>query len=97
MAFSHVSLHRHQGQGSDDESIIAVLFQLNNSNVKRPTRQVIREQVAECTVIAFVRAAVADFDRVAVIGGGRLLTWDSSRVLLALDSRSERLWDIQLR
>lgn len=63
---------------------------------ERLIRQVIREHFADCTVIAVVHrlGAVADFDRVAVMGGGRLLEWDSPQALLARDSKFKRLWNL---
>lgn len=59
-------------------------------------RRVVREEFAGCTVIAVVHrlAAVADFDRVAVMSAGRLVEWDSPRALLAQDSEFRRLWDL---
>lgn len=77
-----------------------ILLDEASSNIdersERLIRQVIREQFAGCTVIAIVHrlGAVADFDRVAVMGGGRLLEWDSPRALLARDSEFKRLWDL---
>ncbi|KAF2441998.1 P-loop containing nucleoside triphosphate hydrolase protein, partial [Karstenula rhodostoma CBS 690.94] len=52
-------------------------------------REVMREQLASCIVIA-----VANFDRVAVMSNGRLLEWDSPRALLKRDSEFRRLWDL---
>ncbi|KAL3446335.1 P-loop containing nucleoside triphosphate hydrolase protein [Aspergillus insuetus] len=59
-------------------------------------REVMREQFASCTVIAVAHrlGAVVDFDRVAVMSGGRLLEWDSPRALLDRDSEFKRLWDL---
>jgi ATP-binding cassette subfamily C (CFTR/MRP) protein 1 len=59
-------------------------------------REVMREEFASCTVIAVAHrlGAVADFDRVAVMSGGRLLEWDSPRALLKRDSEFRRLWDL---
>ncbi|KAK6217677.1 RAS2 protein [Pestalotiopsis sp. IQ-011] len=63
---------------------------------ERLIRQVIREQFVGCTVIAVAHrlGAVADFDRVAVMGGGRILEWDSPRALLGRSSEFKRLWDL---
>ena len=77
-----------------------VLIDEASSNVdersERLIRDVMREQFASCTVIAVVHrlGAVVDFDRVAVMGGGRLLEWDSPRALLKRDSEFKRLWDL---
>jgi ABC-type multidrug transport system fused ATPase/permease subunit len=78
-----------------------VLLDEANSNVDERTemlmRQVIREEFAGCTVVAIVHrlGAVADFDRVAVLGEGRLLEWDAPKALLGRDSGFKRLWDLQ--
>lgn len=63
---------------------------------ERLIRQVIREQFVECTVIAIAHriGGVADFDRVAVMGGGKILEWDDPRALLSRDSEFKRLWDL---
>ncbi|ETS82191.1 hypothetical protein PFICI_07193 [Pestalotiopsis fici W106-1] len=63
---------------------------------ERLIRQVIREQFVGCTVIAIAHriGAVADFDRVAVMGGGKILEWDNPRTLLGRDSEFKRLWDL---
>ena len=77
-----------------------VLIDEASSNVdersERLIRDVMREQFASCTVIAVVHrlGAVVDFDRVPVMGGGRLLEWDSPRALLKRDSEFKRLWDL---
>lgn len=77
-----------------------VLIDEASSNVdersERLTRDVMREQFASCTVIAVAHrlGAVVDFDRVAVMGGGRLLEWDNPRALLKRDSEFKRLWDL---
>ncbi|KAJ5790163.1 ABC transporter integral membrane type 1 [Penicillium psychrosexuale] len=63
---------------------------------ERLIRDVMREQFASCTVIAVAHrlGAVVDFDRVAVMGGGRLLEWDNPRALLKRDSEFKRFWDL---
>ncbi|GKT64976.1 ABC multidrug transporter [Colletotrichum tofieldiae] len=77
-----------------------ILIDEASSNVdersERLIRDVMREQFASCTVIAVAHrlGAVVDFDRVAVMGGGRLLEWDSPRALLKRDSEFKRLWDL---
>lgn len=77
-----------------------ILLDEASSNIdersERLIRQVIREQFAGCTVIAIVHrlGAVVDFDRIAVMGGGRLLEWDSPHALLARDSEFKRLWNL---
>lgn len=77
-----------------------VLIDEASSNVdersERLIRDVMREQFASCTVIAIVHrlGAIVDFDRVAVMGGGRLLEWDSPRALLERDSEFKKLWDL---
>ncbi|KAB5515468.1 P-loop containing nucleoside triphosphate hydrolase protein [Coniochaeta sp. 2T2.1] len=78
-----------------------ILLDEANSGVDERTerliRQVVREEFAGRTVIAVVHrlGAVADFDRVAVMGGGgRLLEWDSPEALLARDSEFRRLWEL---
>lgn len=77
-----------------------ILIDEASSNIdersERLIRDVMREQFAYCTVIAVAHrlGAVVDFDRVAVMGGGRLLEWDSPRALLKRDSEFKRLWDL---
>ncbi|GKT51746.1 ABC transporter atnG [Colletotrichum spaethianum] len=77
-----------------------ILIDEASSNIdersERLIRDVMREQFASCTVIAVAHrlGAVVDFDRVAVMGGGRLLEWDSPRALLKRDSEFKRLWDL---
>lgn len=77
-----------------------ILIDEASSNVdersERLIRDVMRDQFASCTVIAVVHrlGAVVDFDRVAVMGGGRLLEWDSPRALLKRDSEFKRLWHL---
>ncbi|KAJ0103969.1 hypothetical protein J7T55_010986 [Diaporthe amygdali] len=77
-----------------------ILIDEASSNVdersERLIRDVMREQFASCTVIAVAHrlGAVVDFDRVAVMGGGRLLEWDSPRALLERDSEFKKLWDL---
>ncbi|KAK0718041.1 P-loop containing nucleoside triphosphate hydrolase protein [Lasiosphaeria miniovina] len=77
-----------------------VLLDEASSNIdersERLIRDVIREQFVGCTVIAIVHrlGAVADFDHVAVMSGGRLVEWDSPQALLARDSEFKRLWDL---
>ncbi|KAF6805268.1 ABC multidrug transporter [Colletotrichum plurivorum] len=77
-----------------------ILIDEASSNVdersERLIRDVMREQFASCTVIAVAHrlGAVVDFDRVAVMGGGRLLEWDSPRALLKRDGEFKRLWDL---
>lgn len=77
-----------------------ILIDEASSNVdersERLIRDVMREQFASCTVIAVAHrlGAVVDFDRVAVMGGGRLLEWDNPRALLKRDSEFKRLWDL---
>lgn len=63
---------------------------------ERLIRDVIREHFTDCTVIAVVHrlGAIADFDRVAVMGSGRLLEWDSPKALLECDSEFRKLWDL---
>ncbi|KAJ0413029.1 P-loop containing nucleoside triphosphate hydrolase protein [Aspergillus carlsbadensis] len=63
---------------------------------ERLTREAMREEFAGCTVIAVAHrlGAIVDFDRVAVMGGGRVLEWDSPRALLKRDSEFKRLWDL---
>ena len=74
-----------------------ILLDEASSNIdersERLIRQVIREQFAGCTVIAIVHrfGAVADFDRIAVMSGGRHLEWDNPLALLARDSEFKRL------
>ncbi|KAF4969944.1 hypothetical protein FSARC_2930 [Fusarium sarcochroum] len=59
-------------------------------------RQVVREEFVGCTVIAIAHrlGAVVDFDRVAVMGGGRVIEWDNPRELLKRESEFKRLWDL---
>ncbi|KAF5625992.1 multidrug resistance-associated 1 [Fusarium sp. NRRL 52700] len=59
-------------------------------------RQVVHEEFVGCTVIAIAHrlGAVVDFDRVAVMGGGRVIEWDSPRELLKRESEFKRLWDL---
>ena len=77
-----------------------VLIDEASSNVdersERLIREVMREQFASCTVIAVAHrlGAVVDFDRVAVMSGGRLLEWDNPRALLRRDSEFKKLWDL---
>ncbi|KAJ5511325.1 ABC transporter integral membrane type 1 [Penicillium expansum] len=77
-----------------------ILIDEASSNVdersERLIRDVMREQFANCTVIAVAHrlGAVVDFDRVAVMGGGRLLEWGNPRALLKRDSEFKRLWDL---
>ncbi|KAL4781147.1 P-loop containing nucleoside triphosphate hydrolase protein [Aspergillus varians] len=77
-----------------------ILIDEASSNVdersERLIRQVMREQFSSCTIIAIAHrlGAIVDFDRVAVMGGGRLLEWDSPRALLKRDSEFKRLWDL---
>ncbi|KAL4749632.1 P-loop containing nucleoside triphosphate hydrolase protein [Aspergillus terricola var. indicus] len=74
-----------------------ILIDEASSNVdersERLIRHVMREQFASCTVIAVAHrlGAVVDFDRVAVMGGGRLLDWDSPRALLKRYGEFKRL------
>ncbi|KAL2673757.1 hypothetical protein Neosp_012201 [[Neocosmospora] mangrovei] len=65
-------------------------------NSEQLIRQVIREQFVGCTVIAIVHrlGAVVDFDRVAVMSGGRVVEWDNPRELLKRDSEFKKLWDL---
>lgn len=77
-----------------------VLIDEASSNIdersERLIRDVMREQFANCTVIAVAHriGAVVDFDRVSVMDGGRLLEWDDPRALLKRDSEFKRLWDL---
>lgn len=77
-----------------------ILIDEASSNVdersEKLIRDVMREQFVSCTVIAVAHrlGVVVDFDRVAVIGGGRLLEWDKPRALLKRDSEFKRLWDL---
>lgn len=77
-----------------------ILIDEASSNVdersERLIREVIREEFANCTVIAIAHrlGAIVDFDRVAVMCGGRLLEWDSPRSLLKRDSEFKRLWEL---
>lgn len=78
-----------------------VLLDEASSNVdersERLIRQVVKEEFASCTVIAIVHrlGAIADFDRVAVVAGGRVVEWDNPRALLKReDSEFKRLWDL---
>lgn len=59
-------------------------------------RQVVQEEFVGCTVIAIAHrlGAVVDFDRVAVMGGGRVIEWDNPRELLKRESEFKRLWDL---
>ncbi|KAF5532006.1 multidrug resistance-associated 1 [Fusarium phyllophilum] len=59
-------------------------------------RQVVQEEFVGCTVIAIAHrlGAVVDFDRVAVMGGGRVIEWDNPRELLTRESEFKRLWDL---
>lgn len=59
-------------------------------------RQVVQEEFVGCTVIAIAHrlGAVVDFDRVAVMGGGRVIEWDNPRELLKKESEFKRLWDL---
>ncbi|KAL4738483.1 hypothetical protein BDV11DRAFT_170996 [Aspergillus similis] len=63
---------------------------------ERLIRNVMREQFASSTVTAVAHrlGAAVDFDRVAVLGGGRLLEWDIPRAPLKRDSKFKRLWDL---
>ncbi|KAF5534749.1 multidrug resistance-associated 1 [Fusarium mexicanum] len=71
-----------------------------SSNVDAKSEQLIRQVVQEefkgCTVIAIAHrlGAVVDFDRVAVMGGGRVIEWDNPRELLKRESEFKRLWDL---
>ncbi|KAJ5968505.1 ABC transporter integral membrane type 1 [Penicillium viridicatum] len=77
-----------------------ILIDEASSNIdersERLIRDVMREQFASCTVIAVAHrlGAVVDFDRVAVMGGGRLLEWDNPRALLKQNSEFKRLWNL---
>lgn len=77
-----------------------ILIDESSSNIdersERLIREVMREKFASCTVIAVAHrlGAVVDCDRVAVMGGGRLMEWDSPRALLERDSEFTRLWDL---
>jgi ABC-type multidrug transport system fused ATPase/permease subunit len=77
-----------------------ILIDEASSNIdersERLIREVMREQFASCTVIAVAHrlGAVVDFDRVAVMDGGRLLEWDSPSALLQRDSEFRRLWNL---
>lgn len=77
-----------------------ILLDEASSNIdersERLIRDIIREHFVDCTVIAVVHrlGAVADFDRVAVMGSGRLLEWDSPEALLKRDSEFKKLWDL---
>ncbi|KAG5781567.1 hypothetical protein H9Q73_004760 [Fusarium xylarioides] len=59
-------------------------------------RQVVQEEFVGCTVIAIAHrlGAVVDFDRVAVMGGGRVIEWDNPRELLKRESEFKMLWDL---
>ncbi|KAG9497858.1 hypothetical protein J7337_010730 [Fusarium musae] len=59
-------------------------------------RQVVQEEFVGCTVIAIAHrlGAVVDFDRVAVMGGGKVIEWDNPRELLKRESEFKRLWDL---
>ncbi|CCT72441.1 related to multidrug resistance protein [Fusarium fujikuroi IMI 58289] len=59
-------------------------------------RQVVQEEFVGRTVIAIAHrlGAVVDFDRVAVMGGGRVIEWDNPRELLKRESEFKRLWDL---
>ncbi|KAL2851083.1 P-loop containing nucleoside triphosphate hydrolase protein [Aspergillus pseudoustus] len=81
-----------------------ILIDEASSNVdersERLIREVMREQFANCTVIAVAHrlGAVVDFDRVAVMGDGRVLEWDNPRALLKKrDSEFKKLWDLGTR
>ncbi|KAI8654215.1 hypothetical protein NCS56_01378200 [Fusarium sp. Ph1] len=65
-------------------------------NSEQLIRQVIQDQFVGCTVIAIVHrlGAVVDFDRVAVMSGGRVVEWDNPRELLKRDSEFKKLWDL---
>lgn len=77
-----------------------ILIDEASSNIdersERLIREVMREQFAHCTVITVAHrlGAIIDFDRVAVMRGGRLLEWDSPRALLARQSEFQRLWHL---
>ena len=77
-----------------------ILIDEASSNVDERSEQLIRdvmrEHFAGCTVITVAHrlGSVLDFDRVAVMGSGRLLEWDDPRVLLGQDSELKRLWDL---
>jgi ABC-type multidrug transport system fused ATPase/permease subunit len=77
-----------------------ILLDEASSNVdersERLIRQVIHEEFTGCTVISIVHrlGAIAAFDRVAVVAGGRVVEWDSPGVLLERDSEFKRLWDL---
>jgi ATP-binding cassette subfamily C (CFTR/MRP) protein 1 len=77
-----------------------ILLDEASSNVdersEKLIRQAIREEFTGCTVIAIVHrlGAVADFDHVAVVSGGRVVEWDSPRALLERDSEFKRLWNL---
>lgn len=77
-----------------------VLLDEASSNVDEKSemliRKAIREQFVGCTVIAVAHrlGAVVDFDRVAVMSGGRVIEWDNPRTLLRRESHFKRLWDL---
>ncbi|KAM0557995.1 hypothetical protein ACHAPJ_005161 [Fusarium lateritium] len=77
-----------------------ILLDEASSNVDAKSEQLIRQVVQEefegCTVIAIAHrlGAVVDFDRVAVMGGGRVIEWDNPRALLKRESEFKRLWDL---
>jgi len=80
---------------------IVLLDEANSSIDERSEmlmRQVIREDFAGCTVVAVVHrlgAVVADFDKVAVMAGGRMVEWGSPGVLLGKEEGEfRRLWDL---
>ncbi|CEO60196.1 Putative Multidrug resistance-associated protein 1 [Penicillium brasilianum] len=78
-----------------------ILIDEASSNVdersERLIGEVMRDEFANYTIIAVAHrlGAVVDFDRVAVMGGGRLLEWDSPRALLKRESEFKRLWDLR--
>ncbi|KAI1836441.1 hypothetical protein DTO006G1_2650 [Penicillium roqueforti] len=70
-----------------------VLIDEASSNVDERSERLIRD-VMRVIAVAHRLGAVVDFDRVAVMGGGRLLEWDCPPALVKRDSEFKRLWDL---
>jgi ATP-binding cassette, subfamily C (CFTR/MRP), member 1 len=81
------------------KSKIVVLDEVTSS-VDRKTdelmQKIIKEEFKECTIIAVAHRldTILDFDRIAVLGRGRLVECDSPATLLATESAFKELYDV---
>lgn len=70
-----------------------VLIDEASSNVDERSERLIRDMM-RVIAVAHRLGAVVDFDRVAVMGGGRLLEWDCPPALVKRDSEFKGFWDL---